>query len=294
MHCLNLKITYDCTNHCSFCFSSYMKDTIISLESLKKAVLQGHRNECNELVLSGGEPTLYPKYIIELISLALTLGYKKYIIQTNGYGLSKYEELVSFLDHVAETTEICLSFSVHGHIADIHDDLSGNPNAFKNLIDAIDKVSKTHCKIYTNTVINARNLTHLNDVAALLVPYKPDIMQFSMLHLKEQSELSVSFEDSVQAIKKLKDIVSLDILKTEGVPYCLLHGMEPCVGESAWPTILDLYNRDNDYMSDFKQLDYGMRRKMESCDKCIMNKICMGVWKEHFEEFSNMGIHPIR
>lgn len=293
MHCLNLKITYECTNHCSFCFSSYMKDTEIPLESLKKAVLQGHRNGCNELVLSGGEPTLYPEYIIELISLATTLGYKKYIIQTNGYGLSKCEELVLFLDHAAEITEICLSFSVHGHIADIHNDLSGNPDAFRSLIDAIHKVSKTHCKIYTNTVINARNLTHLNDVAALLVRYKPNIMQFSMMHLKERSELSVSFEDSVQAIKKLKDIVSLDILKTEGVPYCLLHGMELCVGESAWPTVLDLYNRDNDYMSDFKQLDYGMRSKMESCGKCIMNKICMGVWKEHFEEFSNMGIHPI-
>ncbi len=293
MHCLNLKITYDCTNHCSFCFSSYMKGTRIPLESLKEAVLEGHRNGCNELVLSGGEPTLYPEYIMELISLALTLGYKKYIIQTNGYGLSGCEELVSFLDRVAETTEICLSFSVHGHIADIHDDLSGNPDAFRSLVDAIDKVSKTRCKIYTNTVINARNLTHLNDVAALLAPYKPDIMQFSMMHLKERGELSVSFEDSVQAIKKLKDTVSLDILKTEGVPYCLLHGMEPCVGESAWPAVLDLYNRDHDYMSDFKQLDHGMRSKMESCDKCIMDKICMGVWKEHFEEFSNMGIHPI-
>ena len=293
MHCLNLKVTYDCTNHCSFCFSSYMKNTVLPLDSLKEAVLQGQRNGCNELVLSGGEPTLYPEYITELISLAVTSGYKKYIIQTNGYGLSRCEELVSFLDHVAESTETCLSFSVHGHTADIHDDLSGNPNAFRSLIDAIDKVSKTHCKIYTNTVVNARNISHLNDVAALLAPYKPEIMQFSMMHLKDQSKISVSLEDSVQAIKKLKGVVSPDILKTEGVPYCLLYGMETCVGESAWPTVLDLYNKDNDYRSDFKQLDYGMRSKMESCNKCIMNKICMGVWKEHFEEFSNMGIHPI-
>lgn len=270
-----------------------MKDIVIPLESLKKAVFQGHKNGCNELVLSGGEPTLYPKYIIELISFAVTLGYEKYIIQTNGYGLSTCEELVSFLDHVAKTTEVCLSFSVHGHNADIHNELSGNPNAFRSLTDAINKASKTHCRIYTNTVINAYNVDYLNDVATLIAPYQPDIMQFSVMHLKEQSELSVSLADSVQAIKKLKDIVSLNVLKTEGVPYCLLYGMEQCVGESAWPTVLDLYNKDNDYMSDFKQLDYGMRSKMESCKKCIMNKICMGVWKEHFEEFSNMGIHPI-
>ena len=56
-------------------------------------------------------------------------------------------------------------FSVHGHIANVHDDLCGNPGAFSSLMDAIDKASRTHCKIYTNTVINARNLIHLNDVA---------------------------------------------------------------------------------------------------------------------------------
>ena len=293
MHCLNLKITYDCTNNCSFCFSSYMKDTVISLASLKKAVLQGSKNGCNELVLSGGEPTLYPEYIIELISLAETVGYKKYIIQTNGYGLSKYQKLVTFLDGIAEKTEVCLSFSVQGHTPAIHDYLSGNPDAFRSLMDAIAKVSETCCRIYTNTVINACNIDCLKDVATLLLPYKPEIMQFSMMHLKEKSSLTVSFEDSVRAIRELKDIVSFDVLKTEGVPYCLLYGMEQCVGESAWPTVLDLYNRDDDYMSDFKQLDYGMRSKMENCDKCILNKICMGVWKEHLEEFSSMGIRPI-
>ena len=294
LHCLNLKITYDCSNHCSFCFSSYMRDTVIPLESLKKAVIQGHENGCNELVLSGGEPTLYPNYIMELINLAESLNYKKYIIQTNGYGLSKYDELVSFLDNLAKKTEICLSFSVHGHLSSIHNDLCGNSNAFKSLINAIDKISKTHCNIYTNTVINALNIDHLKEIAILLLPYSPEIMQFSIMHLEEKSNLSVSFENSVRAVKELKNIVSLDILKTEGIPYCLLHGMEQCVGESAWPTVLDLYNADNVYMKDFKQLDYGMRSKMLTCDKCLLDKICMGVWKEHFEEFLSMNIHPIR
>lgn len=271
-----------------------MKDTVIPLESLKEAVLLGRRNGCNELVISGGEPTLDPEAVMELISLAEASGYQKYIIQTNGYGLSRFGELVSFLDRAAETAEICLSFSVHGHIADVHNELSGNPDAFASLMDAMDKVSATHCRIYTNTVINARNVHHLGDVAALLAPYSPDIMQFSVMHSEERNELSVSLEDCVWAIRKLKRMVSPDRLKTEGVPYCLLHGMETCVGESAWPSVLDLYNREDEYMSDFKQLDDGMRRKMENCDKCVMDQICMGVWKEHFEEFSHMGIHPIR
>lgn len=293
MHCLNLKITYDCTNHCSFCFSSYLKNISISLESLKQAIVHGSENGCNELVLSGGEPTLYPEYITKLISLADKLNYKKYIIQTNGYGLSKNEDLVSFLNEISKKTDVCISFSVHSHEPQIHDDLSGNPGAFAYLKDAMDKISKTNCRIYTNTVINSLNLSELKEIAIFLSSYNPDIMQFSMMHLKENNSLSVSFLDSVKAIRGLIGVVNLDVLKTEGVPYCLLYGMEQCVGESAWPSKLDLYNKENDYMSDFKQLEYGMRSKLRNCDKCIMDKICMGVWTEHYKEFSSMGIQPI-
>lgn len=270
-----------------------MKDISISLKSLKDAIFQGSLNGCNELVLSGGEPTLLPEYIMELILLADQLGYKKLIIQTNGVGLSDNAELVSFLHEISRELEVCVSFSVHGHVAEIHDDLSGNLGAFDSLFNALNNISKTHCHIYTNTVINAKNVMYLKEIAKLLQKFNPEIMQFSVMHLKEKSPLSVSLLDSVNAIKTLKGYVNLDILKTEGVPYCLLYGMEKCVGESAWPSTLDLYNKENDYMNDFRQLDYGMRSKMKNCDNCILDKICMGVWTEHFKEFSDMGLRPI-
>ena len=60
-----------------------MKDVTIPLDGMMKAVLKGSEKGCDELVLSGGEPTLYPEFIIELISHAEAWGYKKYIIQTN-------------------------------------------------------------------------------------------------------------------------------------------------------------------------------------------------------------------
>ena len=293
LRCLNLKITYDCTNKCSFCFSMYMKNKNIPLDELKNAVVKGRKNGCNELVLSGGEPTLYPNYITELIDLGKSLGYKKYIIQTNGYGLSQYDDLIAYIGNVAEDDDICISFSVHSHIASIHDDVSGNKGAFNNLSDAMNKIIKTNCKIYTNTVVNARNIDDLKDISAYLKKFNVSIMQFSIMHLKEENELSVSFTDAVKAIRELGCIVDNDILKTEGIPYCLLHGMEKCVGESAWPNSLDIYNETDNYLHDFKQLDYGMRKKMTSCDKCIMDKICMGVWKETYGEFSAMKIHPI-
>lgn len=293
MHCLNLKVTYECTNNCSFCFSSYLKDNIMSLEGMKSAIKKGYENGCEELVISGGEPTIVPQNIIELVLLAEELGYKKYIMQTNGNGLAENKDLLNFLHSIAKNKEFCISFSIHGSNAEIHDKMSGMSGAYDKLIKAMNNVLKTNCKIYTNTVISSLNIKNLKEIAKLLLPYNPEIIQFSMMHLSEPNELSVSLIDSVYAIRELKGIVDTNILKTEGIPYCLLYGMEKCVGESCWPNTLDLYNKQDNYMENFKQLDHKMRSKLSFCSKCIMDSICMGIWSEYVEEFSNLGIKPI-
>lgn len=293
MHCLNLKLTYNCTNNCSFCFSSYLKDNVISLEGLLEAVKHGAENGCNELVLSGGEPTLLPDSIIKLINYAVKHGYKKYIIQTNGSGITNDPGLAEFLEKVAEEYEVCISFSVHGHSALVHDEMSQTPGAFDKLMTAMKIISGKNCKIYTNTVISSLNIRHLKAIANMLNGFHPEVMQFSMMHLSEPGTLSTGLLESAEAIRGLKEIVNENVLRTEGIPYCLMYGMEKCVGESYWPDAIDLYNKNDDYMPDFSQLENGMRWKMNDCCKCIMNELCMGIWKEHSEEFLSGGIKPI-
>lgn len=293
LHCLNLKITYDCTNGCSFCFSSFMKGTVIPFKCLREAVIQGASNGCNELVLSGGEPTLYPAYLIDLIELATSLGYEKFIVQTNGYGLSNGGELLDYVSRKSLETEICISFSIHSHETSVHDSICNKDGAFDSLMCAMKNVSATNCKIYTNTVVNTRNIAQLDLIANLVLKYDPEIVQFSMMHLEEESNESVSLFEMVKAIRNLAEIIGSDRIKTEGVPYCLMYGLERCVGESMWPTTLDLYNDVDKYITDFHQLDYNMRKKMDTCSHCIFNDICMGVWKENYNEFLKLNVHPI-
>lgn len=293
MHCLNLKLTYDCTNKCSFCFSSYLKDNIITYEGLADAVIKGFNNGCRELVLSGGEPTLLADMIEDILTLADKLGYEKYIIQTNGSGLSKNEQLIHFLDELGKKKELCISFSIHGHCAEIHDCMSSTSGAFESLIKAMDKIKETSCQIYTNTVISKLNIDYLEEVGKLCQSYNARIIQFSMMHLEVPNELSTGLIEAVQAVNKISKTINHDVLKTEGIPYCLMHGLEKCVGESYWPNELDLYNKENDYMESFSQLQNGMRWKKSSCIECIMNELCMGIWKEHSNEYEEAGIRPI-
>ena len=293
MHCLNLKITYQCTNNCSFCFSSYLANEQISVNGLVKAIVDGRSRGCKELVISGGEATLLPDVIEKTLALASDLGYTKYIIQTNGSGLSDYPDLVQFLKEFSTKNDICISFSIHGADAEVHDKLCSKQGAFNKLIDGIKKISKTDCNIYTNTVISRLNIMNLREIATLILPFRPKVIQFSMMHLKVPSDISTGLMEAVKAVRTMATIVPRDVLRTEGIPYCLMHGIESCVGESFWPDKLDLYNKNGDYRSDFRQLDVGMRWKSTGCQGCVMNEVCMGIWKEHAQEFIQAGIRPI-
>lgn len=294
MRCLNLKITYACTNNCSFCFSSYLKDEFIGEAGLLQEVERGYQRGCRELVLSGGEPTLRPDTLCNVLERANAVGYKKYIIQTNGSGFTDHPDLTSMLKNFSERTEVCVSFSIHGHTARLHDDMTNMPGSFEKLLCALHQLKRnTTCTIYTNTVMSKTNLPWLREIASMLIPFQPNIIQFSMMHLKHPGPLSTGLLEAANAVRALNGIVNRSILRTEGIPYCLLYGMETCVGESYWPNILDLYNRDAELMEDYNQLGDGMRWKLPTCQDCLMNEICMGTWLEHAEEFFKAKVRPI-
>ena len=245
-------------------------------------------------MLSGGEPTLCLDTLYNVMKRADEVGYQKYIIQTNGSGFADCADLAPMIGEFARKADVAVSFSIHGHTAQIHDEMSRTPGAFEKLMCAVHRVwDEGSCSIYTNTVMSRTNLPWLRDLALMLLPFQPEIMQFSMMHLKQPGPLSTGLLEAASAVRALSDIVDLSILRTEGIPYCLLYGMETCVGESYWPNTLDLYNRDSELMTDFDQLGHGMRWKKPDCHACLMDEICMGIWREHAEEFLRSGIHPI-
>ena len=246
------------------------------------------------MVFSGGEPTLSLDLLAELFLLANNLNYKKFVIQTNGSGLTELSPFLYFLKDLSKDKNISISFSVHGHNEQIHEQMTSTPGSFYTLCKAMTNISKnTNCNIYTNTVISAVNIKFLQDITTFLKQFNPQIVQFAVMHTKDKNTLSVGLLQSAKAILTLKGIISKNILRTEGISYCLIKGLEECVGESYWPTTLDIYNKGDQYLKDFKQLGAGMRWKADFCKHCIMNSICAGIWNEHKEEFLNAAIKPI-
>lgn len=122
-----VRLTYDCNNRCIFCLDSDTHDgEIRDAEEVKRQILEGRRKGATRLILSGGEPTIHPRYV-DFVRLGRMAGYGKIQTVTNGR-LFAYQE---FLDRCVEAGLSEITFSLHGPNARIHDALVGVKGAFE-------------------------------------------------------------------------------------------------------------------------------------------------------------------
>ncbi|HEY8432402.1 MAG TPA: radical SAM protein [Sandaracinaceae bacterium] len=122
-----VRLTFDCNNRCIFCLDSDTHDgQMRDPEDVKRQILDGRKKGATRLILSGGEPTIHPRYV-DFIRLGRLAGYRKIQTVTNGR-LFAYQE---FLDRCIEAGLSEITFSLHGPNARIHDALVGVKGAFE-------------------------------------------------------------------------------------------------------------------------------------------------------------------
>ena len=122
-----VRLTYDCNNRCIFCLDSDTHDgEMRDPDDVKRQILDGRKKGASRLILSGGEPTIHPRYL-DFIKLGSRAGYRRIQTVTNGR-LFAYQE---FLDRCLAAGLQEITFSLHGPNARIHDALVGVKGAFE-------------------------------------------------------------------------------------------------------------------------------------------------------------------
>jgi len=121
-----VRLTFDCNNKCIFCLDLDAHDgRMRDPEDVKRQILDGRRKGATRLILSGGEPTIHPRYI-DFIKLGRLAGYPKIQTVTNGR-LFAYQD---FIDRCLAAGLHEITFSLHGPNARVHDALGGVKGAF--------------------------------------------------------------------------------------------------------------------------------------------------------------------
>lgn len=291
----DVKVGFACNNRCLFCAQGHKREGCahVPFDELRARMTEGRRTS-DELVLTGGEPTIHPR-IVELVSEARAMGYKQIQVQTNGRRLA-YD---TFVDSLVEAGATEFSPALHGPTADIHDRLTRAPGSFRQTVAGIRNVRKRGLPIVTNSVVVRENVRYLPALTEVLGQLGVGQAQLAFVH-----PVGTAFELFDAVVPRLSEVVgpirlSKNVaarygmrLVTEAVPLCFLPGMQELAVEDMIPdtTVIDL---------DGQPFDYSAWRPAEGkahgppCEGCKVRHRCEGPWREYPDRYGWDEFRPL-
>lgn len=292
---IDIKIGYQCNNHCYFCVQGNKRERCLFRKKSKiiKELVKA-RESCQSVVFTGGEPTIHPDFL-DLVKHAKKLAYQTIQIQTNGR-MFAYKE---FCRKTIEAGANEFSPAVHGHTGELHDYLTNAKGSFDQTIRGIKNLKSLNQRVVTNTVITKFNYRYLPIIAKLLVDLNVDQFQFAFIHIAgaawENRNLIVPKKSKIMPYVKEGLDVGIKAGKrvmTEAIPYCFMKGYEKYIAEQIIPDAMvveDMFKID-----DYKE--YRVNRgksKGANCKKCDFYPICEGPWREYPEIFGWKEFKPV-
>jgi MoaA/NifB/PqqE/SkfB family radical SAM enzyme len=173
-----VRISSACNNQCVFCLDRENQGGgFLSLAKVAKELTAGRRQKINRVVLSGGEATIHPKFI-DIVKLAKNLGYRHIQVITNG-------RMFCYSDFFRAAVEAGLSeitFSIHGHIAALHDKQTGVKGSFDQAIRGlVNALAQSSLIISVDVVISKINYRHLADILKFFISL--GVREFDLLQI---------------------------------------------------------------------------------------------------------------
>jgi MoaA/NifB/PqqE/SkfB family radical SAM enzyme len=156
-----VRLTFDCNNHCVFCLDTLTHDgQMRDANEVRDQILDGRKKGATRLILSGGEPTMHPRYH-DFIKLGRLAGYPRVQTVTNGRMFS-YPE---FLGHALDAGLTEITFSIHGPNAKLHDALVGVKGAFDQEVQGLkNALASGRVVVNIDVVVNRANVKHLKEI----------------------------------------------------------------------------------------------------------------------------------
>ncbi|MFA5139925.1 MAG: radical SAM protein [Elusimicrobiota bacterium] len=173
-----VRLAFACNNRCVFCLDGDQNDPgkAVSMKDILGRLRKGRSQGLTRVVLSGGEPTLHPRFI-ELVRKAKAMGYTHAQVITNGRRFC----YPGFLDQCVEAGLREVTFSMHGHTRQLHDKLVGVPGAFVQAIAGLSAaLKKPRLIVSVDVVVNRLNVKELEKLLRFYI--RLGVREFDLLH----------------------------------------------------------------------------------------------------------------
>ena len=268
-----------CNSKCLFCLDADTPRNVYLDEKEVEGELLRGREElgAEKVILSGGEATLHPKFF-QFVQYARSIGYDRVQTVTNGY---RFAERDFYLNSMrAGLGEI--TFSLHGHTAELHNRLTQTPNGFENLIKGMVRAIRDPNGPIVNVdvVINKQNVGVIDKIVELAASL--GVTEFDLLHVIPQANAFIHrdelFYDPTDHLERLQKVFRLNrhprfVIWTNRFPVEFLEGMEDLIQDPH--KMLDEVNGRRFHVRNY--LDHGKPlecRTPERCVHCFIEPFC--------------------
>ncbi len=273
-----VRLVTACNSRCVFCLDTDTPRGVYLLEDDVHRELRRGREELNadKVILSGGEGSIHPKFV-DFVRYAKSIGYDRVQTVTNGVMFAQREFYNAAVD--AGLGEI--TFSLHGHTAELHDRLTGTPGAYHKLLKGMMRaIREGRIIVNVDVCINKQNVAYIDQIVDLCLSV--GVREFDLLHVIPQG---VAFEnrddlfyDPIEHLPRLQKVFRLNrhpgvVIWTNRFPVEFLEDLEDLIQDPH--KMLDEVNGRSHQVK--RYLDEGTPlecRDQERCQYCFIEPFC--------------------
>lgn len=284
---IDLCVWDKCNNNCLMCTNpgeswpawdggfSYDYNSIIKrLEKYKEEI-----NKSDSIYITGGEPTLNPRFIEILKYLNENFSNQNIKLLTNAR-LFSYEKFAKEVLNQIDNLEI--EFSLYGPNDNIHDQVTRSPGSFKQTLKGglnILKHKKRSQSVGVRFVVNKISQKYINETLETIEDFFPTIdsriiifMEYEGKALQNRKLSTVTYEEVLPYLKKAnKHFQESKDIRLYHFPLCVLR-------PDFWPFTWKTWPSDEVTFA-------------EACKKCAFKDCCVGIHKNYIQE---VGVDEFR
>jgi MoaA/NifB/PqqE/SkfB family radical SAM enzyme len=303
----DLKVGFSCNNDCLHCVVGEKRALVrndLNLNQIKSIV---EKNDIDKIVLTGGEITIRSDFF-DILDFVKNKGIQEIILQTNGRMMAD----LAF----AERASLYLSkaiIAVHSHNELIHDMITQRKYSWKQTVRGIQNLLKIgKVEIHSQTVISKLNcdsllktydfINHFNNIKRMYCTFPHPNGNALKFFDKVVPKYSSFKKELLSVLEKHYKKISV-----EAIPLCYLHPYTKVNNADNFLLIdkkvsagFDPSNKGKKFFNgegitrNYEESMLSEKRKIKSCDNCIYNERCVGVWKEYYEHYKNeIDLNPI-
>jgi len=291
-------VGYECNNMCLFCsVGNQDRSFNRTYDDIVQNIANDYGNGFRSIQFLGGEATIR-KDIIKIVKKAKEIGYDKISFETNGRMFSNEMFTKKIID--AGLTHV--TFSIHGHTAEIHDTLTQAPGSFEQAVRGIQEVKKYEGVVVAiNHVVTKLNYEYLEDFLGFIEPFDISWVLFIFINpianaRKNYRMLVPKLSETMKCMRDAITSSSVNGYKTrisiQNIPLCLLgeYGELSTTVDNHRDVTMNFGDEKKSQLSD--KIEW-LKIRPDRCDACKKKRICDGVWKGYYDRFGDDELKPI-